>query len=261
MIVIRNVLHADGLRRAGGLFHANLACACTGSLTAAPSMAMPTSGQLNCKFCEEEAILQGRESILRPRGLSSKQRLSYTAHRQEASGPMEGKASALAALKARRQQAATAALGAGSTGGAQDSMGSEAAAEAVGTSGRAEPQGLPAGAIAPGAVARKSAKTWAWICSMCNNECVPVRTESRCLCGHRLKVKAGRAACSWHHLQLLMHVVETLAEKDGKMDLFLQLTSAFKTWQLLVLLHRSMKSWTKGLGRESHASGWWMGDG
>eukprot|EP00955_Chlamydomonas_euryale_P049949 354421-Chlamydomonas_euryale.AAC.2 len=27
----------------------------------------------------------------------------------------------------------------------------------------------------------------AWICGECNNECVPIRSESRCMCGHRLK--------------------------------------------------------------------------
>ena len=28
---------------------------------------------------------------------------------------------------------------------------------------------------------------WAWRCTTCDRECVPVRAESRCLCGHRLK--------------------------------------------------------------------------
>ncbi|KAF6251107.1 hypothetical protein COO60DRAFT_1275316 [Scenedesmus sp. NREL 46B-D3] len=30
-------------------------------------------------------------------------------------------------------------------------------------------------------------KAWAWICQECQRECVPIRAESRCMCGHRLK--------------------------------------------------------------------------
>ena len=30
-------------------------------------------------------------------------------------------------------------------------------------------------------------KQLAWVCSICDKECIPIRSESRCLCGHRLK--------------------------------------------------------------------------
>lgn len=32
--------------------------------------------------------------------------------------------------------------------------------------------------------------THAWMCNHCSAECVPIRTESRCLCGHRNKEHA-----------------------------------------------------------------------
>jgi hypothetical protein len=35
-----------------------------------------------------------------------------------------------------------------------------------------------------------------WGCDECGNECVPVRDESRCLCGHRLKEHAKPSAVS-----------------------------------------------------------------
>ena len=43
-----------------------------------------------------------------------------------------------------------------------------------------------------------------WTCSRCNHQCIPIRTESRCLCGHRLRhhdasngfaCKEGRCPC------------------------------------------------------------------
>ncbi|EFN52456.1 hypothetical protein CHLNCDRAFT_138771 [Chlorella variabilis] len=45
----------------------------------------------------------------------------------------------------------------------------------------------------------------AWICGTCQRECIPIRSESRCLCGHRHKehdpggarrCTAGKCACS-----------------------------------------------------------------
>eukprot|EP01025_Chloroclados_australasicus_P044972 TRINITY_DN489_c0_g2_i1.p3 TRINITY_DN489_c0_g2~~TRINITY_DN489_c0_g2_i1.p3 ORF type:complete len:151 (-),score=4.80 TRINITY_DN489_c0_g2_i1:484-936(-) len=33
----------------------------------------------------------------------------------------------------------------------------------------------------------KTKLEWSWQCKLCQKECVPVRSESRCLCGHRLK--------------------------------------------------------------------------
>eukprot|EP00850_Spirogloea_muscicola_P000100 SM000001S04502 [mRNA] locus=s1:562307:563643:+ [translate_table: standard] len=39
----------------------------------------------------------------------------------------------------------------------------------------------------------------AWTCSVCKRQCMPVRSESRCLCGHRLKHhSAGTATGSGH---------------------------------------------------------------
>lgn len=34
-------------------------------------------------------------------------------------------------------------------------------------------------------IATKTVKCQAWICDLCNKECIPIRSESRCLCGHR----------------------------------------------------------------------------
>ena len=43
---------------------------------------------------------------------------------------------------------------------------------------------------------------WEWRCEACESACIPVRTESRCLCGHRMKEHAppagpgaGRCVC------------------------------------------------------------------
>eukprot|EP00879_Flechtneria_rotunda_P016062 GHRR01016800.1.p1 GENE.GHRR01016800.1~~GHRR01016800.1.p1 ORF type:complete len:260 (+),score=69.17 GHRR01016800.1:63-782(+) len=38
-------------------------------------------------------------------------------------------------------------------------------------------------------------KQWAWQCQDCQRECVPVRAESRCMCGHRLKEHAEGHKC------------------------------------------------------------------
>jgi Protein FAM221A/B len=43
---------------------------------------------------------------------------------------------------------------------------------------------------------RSTVKVVKWTCSDCANECIPVRRESRCLCGHRLKEHAQRSADS-----------------------------------------------------------------
>eukprot|EP00873_Tetraselmis_striata_P009328 jgi/Tetstr1/429592/TSEL_019491.t2 len=33
----------------------------------------------------------------------------------------------------------------------------------------------------------RTVKQLVWLCEECGNECVPIREESRCLCGHRMK--------------------------------------------------------------------------
>lgn len=33
----------------------------------------------------------------------------------------------------------------------------------------------------------RTVEAFAWVCGVCERECVPVRSESRCLCGHRLR--------------------------------------------------------------------------
>lgn len=47
-------------------------------------------------------------------------------------------------------------------------------------------------------------KRLAWVCQTCEKECIPIRTESRCICGHRHKehvqgppwsCKAARCSC------------------------------------------------------------------
>lgn len=37
------------------------------------------------------------------------------------------------------------------------------------------------------AAAHQSVEVLTWVCSACDKACIPVRSESRCLCGHRLK--------------------------------------------------------------------------
>jgi hypothetical protein len=82
--------------------------------------------------------------------------------------------------------------------------GSQAAEEAAcSTSGREERGLTPPGArIAPGplpgaagvqnrqptdTIPTKTVSVLAWVCSTCDAACVPIRSESRCICGHRLK--------------------------------------------------------------------------
>lgn len=89
------------------------------------------------------------------------------------------KLNALATLKARRQQAQVGPAAASSTSSNQEPAQTQTADD-----------DQPAG---PGpssaAQARKTVRAWAWICGSCNNECVPIRTESR----------YGRAcAHAWH---------------------------------------------------------------
>jgi len=50
------------------------------------------------------------------------------------------------------------------------------------------------GGGAPSAISApviKEKQVVAWICRECDRECIPVRSESRCLCGHRLKEHHG----------------------------------------------------------------------
>ena len=37
----------------------------------------------------------------------------------------------------------------------------------------------------------KRVQAHAWVCRTCQSECIPIRSESRCLCGHRLKEHGG----------------------------------------------------------------------
>jgi len=46
------------------------------------------------------------------------------------------------------------------------------------------------------AIATKTISCLAWVCDQCNKECLPIRSESRCLCGHRLKEHANASQCS-----------------------------------------------------------------
>ncbi|KXZ44633.1 hypothetical protein GPECTOR_64g127 [Gonium pectorale] len=106
------------------------------------------------------------------------------------------KASALAALKARRQNQV---ISTGDTGGAAASA-TPAAAEAGPSAAAPEPPH-------PEPLPTKTVEAFAWTCNTCARECVPVRSESRCLCGHRLRehepastsaasrCKAARCAC------------------------------------------------------------------
>jgi len=57
-------------------------------------------------------------------------------------------------------------------------------------------------------------KELTWTCSVCERNCVPIRAESRCLCGHRLKDHCGgdaatpfkckNARCSCPHFFLIV---------------------------------------------------------
>jgi hypothetical protein len=52
--------------------------------------------------------------------------------------------------------------------------------------GDGEAEGAPGPSAPP--PPRRVVRGLAWQCSGCDNrECVPIRAESRCLCGHRLK--------------------------------------------------------------------------
>ncbi|EFJ40048.1 hypothetical protein VOLCADRAFT_108352, partial [Volvox carteri f. nagariensis] len=111
------------------------------------------------------------------------------------------KANALASLKARRQQAAsTSTPETGASPGtrtgliASDESKSsvpnlpEAAEPAPGPSVAAEtapPSAAPPGPSPP--LPTRQVEAFAWVCGTCQRECVPVRSESRCLCGHRLR--------------------------------------------------------------------------
>jgi len=44
---------------------------------------------------------------------------------------------------------------------------------------------------APPKVLEKQVEALAWICGTCNRECLPIRSESRCMCGHRLREHEG----------------------------------------------------------------------
>lgn len=88
------------------------------------------------------------------------------------------RSSILAALKARRMQA---------TGLIQNVQVLQTT-----TDDRREPQRItsqgPGTEVKLEAIAApKTVRAWAWECTLCEQECVPIRTESRCLCGHRMK--------------------------------------------------------------------------
>ncbi|GIL66246.1 hypothetical protein Vafri_19866 [Volvox africanus] len=122
------------------------------------------------------------------------------------------KMNALTNLKTRRQQAA--ALGASESGaspGSGTEVGPTASAGvtssdtkasgpsrldpssaptgAPGAAAAAAPQPSPAPAAqaAAAALPTRQVEAFAWVCGTCQRECVPVRSESRCLCGHRLR--------------------------------------------------------------------------
>lgn len=46
--------------------------------------------------------------------------------------------------------------------------------------------------------AHRNVELLSWVCSTCDRACIPIRSESRCLCGHRLKEHdkpTGKGAC------------------------------------------------------------------
>ncbi|DBA81374.1 TPA: hypothetical protein ACH3X2_006973 [Trebouxia sp. C0005] len=52
----------------------------------------------------------------------------------------------------------------------------------------------------------KTVELLSWVCSSCQKECIPVRSESRCLCGHRLKAHdkpepTGSSRCNFAKCQ------------------------------------------------------------
>lgn len=38
-----------------------------------------------------------------------------------------------------------------------------------------------------GCLPKKQSQILKWVCLDCEQECIPIRSESRCICGHRLK--------------------------------------------------------------------------
>ncbi|GIL93081.1 hypothetical protein Vretifemale_20509 [Volvox reticuliferus] len=122
------------------------------------------------------------------------------------------KTNALTNLKARRQQAA--ALGATETAasagpGTEVGPTASAGATSLDTKGSgplrddssspptggpgaaaaavSQPAPAPSAQAAAAALPTREVEAFAWVCSTCQRECVPVRSESRCLCGHRLR--------------------------------------------------------------------------
>lgn len=92
--------------------------------------------------------------------------------------PTPSKVSALAALKARRTQ---------SSNLAQPPQQQQLEA-AVGQQDPVQAR--------PKTKGSKTVQAHSWVCTMCQQECIPIRTESRCLCGHRMKEhdKPGESA-------------------------------------------------------------------
>mmetsp|Transcript_26788 Transcript_26788/g.58411 ORF Transcript_26788/g.58411 Transcript_26788/m.58411 type:complete len:214 (+) Transcript_26788:84-725(+) len=101
------------------------------------------------------------------------------------SGAGTDRISALQSLKARRAAQATQVPTADSTLSDQPEGSSVDGSGEPSSSSQADPP-------AP----TKRVPGFAWICGTCNNECVPIRSESRCLCGHRLKDHEKLGDCS-----------------------------------------------------------------
>ncbi|GLC38988.1 hypothetical protein PLESTB_001781000 [Pleodorina starrii] len=110
-------------------------------------------------------------------------------------------ASALANLKARRQHAASSG---GPEAGASPPGSETTAAETTATTTPPQTSSSSAAAAAPAAappasqspplptapaepLPTRDVEAFAWVCGTCQRECVPIRSESRCLCGHRLR--------------------------------------------------------------------------
>mmetsp|Transcript_8792 Transcript_8792/g.22600 ORF Transcript_8792/g.22600 Transcript_8792/m.22600 type:complete len:188 (+) Transcript_8792:479-1042(+) len=91
---------------------------------------------------------------------------------------------ALAKLKNRR--AAGSADGEGQQG-APDQHGTEAPSSSDTNQERAAAILQPSAPIPGVGPLSRTVKQLVWLCEECGNECVPIREESRCLCGHRMK--------------------------------------------------------------------------
>ena len=65
----------------------------------------------------------------------------------------------------------------------------------------------------PGPAPTKIVEMMAWVCSVCQAECIPIRSESRCMCGHRHKEhEAAKASGSKARCVAAAHAQPRAAE-------------------------------------------------